>query len=233
MLCARRWGVCRQRTLRRLSSENLRQKVEGDLAQGVVVEEVSGMMASGTSPKYYPLGQRTGAKEEINPWESHHPVVHREALCCWAPREAPHHWAPRGSTGQIQCYTCGALGHVCYNCPDCWLAGTKESRRHHGHYSFAGDPVDETIGGLMGTTYGVSGGERQQRLRPTIRIEVYFEGSPVRTMVDTSPPATTVELKFAPEVLAAQQDPEQSPPEWASYEEEGCSIPLLPYRAMV
>ena len=79
------------------------------------------------------------------------------------------------------------------------------------------DPVDEAIGSVMGTMHGVSGGEGQQWLGPTIWTQVYFEGSPVEALVDTSSPATIVRLRFVLEVLAAQRDPGQSPPELASY----------------
>ena len=54
------------------------------------------------------------------------------------------------------------------------------------------DPVDEVIGGLMGTMHGVSGGEGQQQLGPTICAEVHFEGTLVKTLVDSCSPATIV-----------------------------------------
>ena len=51
------------------------------------------------------------------------------------------------------------------------------------------DPVDEAIGSMMGTMYGVSGGEGQQSLGPTIWTEVCFEGTPMEALVDTGSPA--------------------------------------------
>ena len=92
------------------------------------------------------------------------------------------------------------------------------------------DPVDEAIGSKMGTVHGVSDGEGQQCLGPTIWTEVYFGISPVEALVDTGFPATIVGLKFVLEVLAAQQDPGQSPPSGSVMYDQGCSSPLLPYR---
>ena len=56
----------------------------------------------------------------------------------------------------------------------------------------------------MGTMHGVSSGEGQQSLGPTIWTEVCFEGPPVEALVDTGSHATIVGLKFVLEVLAAQ-----------------------------
>ena len=129
------------------------------------------------------------------------------------------------------------VGHVRKNCPNRGLAGPKESRgKSSGQSQVATivstgvhaegimdtvavevDPVDEAIGGLMCTMHDVDSGERQQRLGSTIWAEVQFEGTLVRTLVDTSSPATIVGLRFVLEVLAVQWDTGQSPPEWASY----------------
>lgn len=78
-------------------------------------------------------------------------------------------------TGQLRCYICGGVGHVSKNYPR--LSGPKESRKISGQSQVATivctgvhaegtmdavivevDPVDEAIGGLMGTMHSVSGG---------------------------------------------------------------------------
>ena len=86
------------------------------------------------------------------------------------------------------------MGHVCRNCPDRVLAGLKESKgkpsgqSHVAMIVHAGvhakdsmgkvavevEPGDEAIGTVMCTMHGVSGGEGQQCLGPTMWTEAYF-----------------------------------------------------------
>ena len=66
------------------------------------------------------------------------------------------------------------------------------------------DPVDEAISDVLVTMHGISGGSGQQQLGPTIWTEVWFEGSPVKALVDSGFPATIVGLKFALKVLATK-----------------------------
>ena len=74
---------------------------------------------------------------------------------------------------------CGAMGHVCRNCPDCVLSGTKESKGKSSRQSYVAtivhaglhtedsmdmvavevDLVYKAIGSVMGTMRGISGGE--------------------------------------------------------------------------
>ena len=152
-----------------------------------------------------------------------------------------------GRTGQVRCYTCGALGHVRRNCPDRTLAGPKEAKgRAQGQSQVAtivpkgvsdpaakgttvkvADPVDEAISNVLVTMHGISGGSGQQQLGPTIWTEVQFEGSPVKALVDTGSPATIVGLKFALKVLATKRQPGQSPQEWATYVQSRMQQPTV------
>ena len=158
-----------------------------------------------------------------------------------------------GRTGQVRCYTCGALGHVRRNCPDRTLAGPKEAKgRAQGQSQVAtivpnevsdpaakgptikvADPVDEAISNALVTMHGISGGSGQQQLGPTIWTEVQFEGSPVKALVDTGSPATIVGLKFALKVLATKDHQVRALKSGPRMYSLGCSSPLLRYRTTV
>lgn len=77
--------------------------------------------------------------------------------------------------------------------------------------------MDEAISNVLVTMHGISGGCWHQQLGPTIWTEVLFEGSPVKTLVDTGSSSTIVRLKFALKVPATQWQPGYSPQEWATY----------------
>ena len=101
-------------------------------------------------------------------------------------RDGPPSTGTSGRTGQVRCYTCGALGHVRRNCPDCTLAGTKEAKGQAQRQSQVAtivpkgvsdpaakgttvkvtDPVNEAIRNVLVTMHGISGGSGQQQLGP-------------------------------------------------------------------
>ena len=50
------------------------------------------------------------------------------------PRGSPGGTSPaatKGNTSQVRCYTCGAMGHVRRNCPDCALAVPRNPKGNH------------------------------------------------------------------------------------------------------
>ena len=87
------------------TQQDFQQKVTGDLAPGVVMKAVNGVVKSGTPPRLPTGSQDRGQLRDQSP-RSAPPRSSQGCISSVAPRE----------TDQIWCYTCGAVGLVHKNC---------------------------------------------------------------------------------------------------------------------
>ena len=77
----------------------------------------------------------------------------------------------------------------------------------------------------MTTMHTVTTSQSDTCLGPTLTTEVKLEGVPVKAIVDTGSPTTTVLLKFLIDTLAKQKKPDESPTQWRKRVEQRLEPP--------